>query len=91
MTDIVLDGEPGYVDMWRTPHKWTDVGNYFAIAAHPLGSESLTEADLAAFDWPDPDQPAMFAGLTEQARSWHETTDYVVGADGIKVGILQTA
>lgn len=89
--DIVIDGEPGYVDMWHTPHKWTDVGSYFAIASHPLGREDLTEADLAAFDWPDPDQPAMFAGLAEQARHWCETTDYVVGADGIKVGILQTA
>lgn len=89
--DVVIDGEPGYVDMWHTPHKWTDVGSYYAIAAHPLGREDLTEADLAAFDWPDGDQPAMFAGLAEQARHWCETTDYVVGADGIKVGILQTA
>ena len=91
VTDIEIDGEPGYLDMWRTPHKWTDVGSYFAIAAHPLGGENLTEADLASFAWPDPDQPAMFDGLTEQARHWFETSDYVVGADGIKVGILQTA
>jgi uroporphyrinogen decarboxylase len=91
VTDIEIDGEPGYLDMWRTPHKWTDVGSYFAIAAHPLGGENLTEADLAAFAWPDPDQPAMFAGLAEQAKYWSETSDYVVGADGIKVGILQTA
>jgi uroporphyrinogen decarboxylase len=89
--DIEIDGEPGYLDMWHTPHKWTDVGSYFAVAGHPLGREGLTEADIAAFDWPDPDQPAMFTGLTEQARHWQETTDYVVGADGIKVGILQTA
>jgi uroporphyrinogen decarboxylase len=89
--DVVIDGEPGYVDMWHTPHKWTDVGHYYAIAAQPLGREDLTEADLAAFDWPDPDQPAMFEGLAEQARHWYETSDYVVGADGIKVGILQTA
>lgn len=91
VTDIELGGEPGYIDMWHTPHKWTDVGSYFAIAAHPLNGEDLTEADLAAFDWPDPDQPAMFDGLAEQARRWYESSDYVVGADGIKVGILQTA
>jgi uroporphyrinogen decarboxylase len=89
--DIEIGGEAGYVDMWHTPHKWTDVGSYFAIAAHPLGSEDLTEADLAAFALPDPDQPAMLAGLADQARYWAEGTDYVVGADGIKVGILQTA
>lgn len=89
--DIELDGEPGYLDMWHTPHKWTDVGYYFAIAGQPLGDDGLTEAGVAAFDWPDPDQPAMFEGLAEQARHLHETTDYVIGADGIKAGILQTA
>ena len=89
--DIEIDGEPGYVDMWRTPHKWTEMGSYFAVAGHPLGREGLTDAEVAAFAWPDPDQPAMFAGLAEQARHWQESTDYVVGADGIKVGILQTA
>jgi uroporphyrinogen decarboxylase len=89
--DIEIDGEPGYLDMWHTPHKWTKVGNYFAVAGQPLGREGLTEAEIAAFDWPDPDQPAMFEGLPEQARYWQETTDYIVGADGIKVGILQTA
>ncbi len=89
--EMAIDGEPGYVDMWSTPHKWTDVGSYYAIGAHPLGQESLTAADVAAFAWPDPDQPAMFAGLAEAARHLCENTDYVVGADGIKAGILQTA
>ena len=89
--DIEIDGEKGYIDMWQTPHKWTDVGDYYAIAAQPLGRENLTLADLDAFAWPNPDDPAMFAGLREQAQRWHDTTDYVIGADGIKVGILQTS
>ena len=88
--DVEIDGEPGYIDMWRTPHKWTDVGRYYAIHSQPLGQEDLTVDDLDQFDWPGPD-PAMVAGLAEQAREWYENTDYVVGADGIKVGILQTA
>ena len=89
--DVEIDGEPGYLDMWHTPHKWTDVGQYFAVAGQPLGAENLTVAEIEAFDWPDPADPRMFAGLREQARHWYETTDYVVGADGIKVGVLQTA
>jgi uroporphyrinogen decarboxylase len=89
--EIEIDGEPGYIDMWSTPHKWTDAGSYFAIAAHPLGHDGMTVEDLAAFPWPDPDQPAMFDGLARHARHLCERTDYVVGADGIKVGILQTA
>ncbi len=89
--DVELDGKPGYVDMWQTPHKWTDIGNYYAIADQPLGQENLTIAGVEAFAWPDPHDPAMFAGLADQARDWSEQTDYVVGADGIKVGILQTS
>lgn len=87
--DVEIDGEAGYVDMWQTPHKWTDVGQYYAIHASPLNQEDLTIEDIESFEWPKPD-PEMFTGLAEQAKNWHENTDYVVGADGIKVGILQT-
>jgi len=89
--DVEIDGQPGYVDMWQTPHKWTEVGQYYAIHAQPLGQETVTLADIDSFAWPDPDNPAMFEGLREQARQWRENTDYIVGADGIKAGILQTA
>jgi uroporphyrinogen decarboxylase len=89
--DQQIDGELGYVDMWQTPHKYTDVGEYYAIAGHPLGSESLTETELDQFAWPDPNNPAMFSGLGEQAKTWFDDTEYVVGADGIKAGVLQTS
>ncbi len=89
--DVEIDGEKGYIDMWQTPHKWTEVGNYYAVHEQPLGQEDLTLDEIEAFDWPDPDDPAMFTGLREKAKSWYENTDYVVGADGIKAGILQTA
>ncbi|MFN8484302.1 MAG: uroporphyrinogen decarboxylase family protein [Anaerolineae bacterium] len=89
--DVEIEGEPGYIDMWQTPHKWTDVGRYYAIHSQPLGRDDLTAADIAAFDWPNPRNPAMFTGLREQARDWFENSDVIVGADGIKVGILQTA
>lgn len=89
--DVELDGESGYIDMWQTPHKWTDVGDYYAIHFQPLGHAGLTLEEIENFDWPEPNQPGMFAGLREQAENWHNNTDYVIGADGIKVGMLQTA
>jgi uroporphyrinogen decarboxylase len=89
--DVEIDGERGYIDMWQTPHKWTDVGEYYAIHESPLNKETLTIEDVEQFEWPDPDNAAMFDGLAEQARNWYENSDVVVGADGIKVGILQTA
>lgn len=89
--DIQVDGEAGYVDMWQTPHKYTEIGHYYAIAGWPLGEKDLTLDDIQGIDWPDPHDPAMFVGLGDQAKAWYEHTDYVVGADGIKVGVLQTA
>jgi uroporphyrinogen decarboxylase len=89
--DVTIDGVPGYIDMWQTPHKWTDVGQYYAIHCSPFNQENLTRAAMEAFEWPDPNCPGMFTDLREQARVWYENTDYIVGADGIKVGLLQTA
>jgi len=89
--DTEIDGEPGYIDMWQTPHKWTEVGQYYAIHSSPFNQETLTLKDIENFDWPDPHNPDMFTGLKEQAQNWYENTDYVVGADGIKAGVLQTA
>jgi uroporphyrinogen decarboxylase len=89
--DQEVNGEPGYLDMWHTPHQYTEVGDYYAIAGQPLGDPELSQNDLEAFPWPDPDHPGMFSGLAEQARQWYENSDYVVGADGIKVGVLQIA
>jgi uroporphyrinogen decarboxylase len=89
--DVMIDGVRGYIDMWQTPHKWTDVGQYYAIHSSPFNQENLTREAMETFEWPDPNSPDMFTGLREQARAWYENTDYIVGADGIKVGILQTA
>ena len=89
--DQQVNGEPGYLDMWHTPHQYTEVGDYYAIAGQPLGDPELSQSDLEAFPWPDPDHPGMFSGLAEQARQWCASTNYVVGADGIKVGVLQIA
>jgi len=89
--DVEIDGKAGYIDMWQTPYQYTAVGDYYAVVGNPLDDPELSIADVEAFDWPDPHNPAMFEGLGEQARDWYENTGYVVGADGIKVGVLQTA
>ncbi|MFC2025566.1 uroporphyrinogen decarboxylase family protein [Chloroflexota bacterium] len=89
--DIEIDGVPGYIDMWQTPHKWTEIGHYYAIHAPPLSQDNLTQADINNFSWPDPEDPSIITGLEKQAKHWHNSSDFVVGADGIKVGILQTA
>jgi len=76
----------GYIDMWGTT--FGKMKDYFALTDMPLKEGTMEE--LEDHPWPDPDDPGMFAGLREQARKLHEETDYVIGADGIKGGILQT-
>lgn len=89
--ELQTDGHDGFVDMWQTPHLYTEVGGYYYVAENPLADPELTTDDLEAFEWPSPHDPGMFEGLQALARHWHEDTDHVVGADGIKVGVLQTA
>jgi uroporphyrinogen decarboxylase len=65
-----------------------DSGDYFAISESPLKGKGME--GLAAYEWPAVDDPGQFHGLREQAEYWHKNTDYVIGADGIKGGVLQT-
>lgn len=81
------DGKKGYYDMWGSRFDYMD--DYYAFIAGPLKDATSIE-EIEHYDWPDPANPAMFAGLREQAKAWYDNTDYVIGADGIKGGILQS-
>jgi uroporphyrinogen decarboxylase len=50
---------------------------YYDFVGHPL-SEARTVADLARYPWPDPHDPARYAGLEEAARALVEATDKAV-------------
>ncbi len=79
--------ENHYKNMFGT--LFVNSGSYFAISESPLRELSLDE--IKDWPWPDTSDPGVVTGLEEEARHWYENTDYVVGADGIKGGILQTA
>lgn len=66
-----------------------DSGDYFSISQSPLRGAGMDE--LNSYQWPEVNDPGQFSGLREQAEHWHRKTDYVIGADGIKGGILQTS
>ena len=80
------NGRRGYYDMWGTT--FSEMEDYYAITDTPLKEGTFEELDN--HPWPDPENPEMFAGLAEQAKDLYENSDYVIGADGIKGGILQT-
>lgn len=80
------NGRRGYYDMWGTT--FSEMEDYYAITDTPLKEGTFEELDN--HPWPDPENPQMFAGLAAQAKDLYENSDYVIGADGIKGGILQT-
>jgi len=87
------DMEDGYIDMWGVRYKGAD-GDHYAVdslAKAPLADCETAEDVLNAPCWPDPEDPAQFAGLRERAKHLHETTGYVLGADAIKAGPLMSA
>jgi len=80
---------PGYVDMWGVPYKATEDADHCVVDGAPM--RQATIETLGDFQWPDPNDPKQFAGLREQAKHLYENTDYVVGADAIKAGVLMNS
>jgi uroporphyrinogen decarboxylase len=56
--------------------------DFARVDAHPL-AKAETVADIAKFKWPDPHDPARYAGLEDTARRMHQTTDYPIIANAI--------
>ena len=84
------DGEyESYRDEWGALRRRPHGGLYFDLAESPL-REPTAEA-LAAFAWPDPDDPRRYIGLREQAQRLRETTPYaIVGRPDFGSDILGT-
>lgn len=78
----------GYIDMWGVPYKGAH-GDHYAVDGAPLKNAEAIE-DIKAFNWPDPNDPAQFAGLRKRAKDLYENTGYVIGADAIKAGPLMS-
>lgn len=79
-----------YSDMWGV--KLKNTGDYWAVCEGPL--QKVDSSDLSVLD--DLKLPydliaEIFKGAGERAKYLYENTDYVIGADGIKAGLLQTA
>jgi len=85
--DVSEVSDDTYQDMWGI--HWQYMLTAYSVSHSPL--EKASRADLDRYPWPDPYNPALFAGLRERAKYWHDHTDYVLVADSIKGGILTKA
>jgi len=79
----------GYIDMGGVPYKALDDWDHCVVDGAPMRGAAAGEIDH--YPWPDPHDARQFQGLREQARYFFEETDYVVGADAIKAGMLMNA
>lgn len=70
------DGSDTYVDEWGVERKKLPDGHYYV--SRPAFPEGSTVADLERHRWPDPDDPARYSGLRDEARRLREKTDYAL-------------
>jgi uroporphyrinogen decarboxylase len=80
---------PGYIDMWGVPYKATEDCDHCVVDGAPMRQATLDNID--DFQWPDPNDPEQFKGLREKAKHLYENTDFVIGADAIKAGVLMNS
>ncbi len=82
-------GEDGasFVDEYGVRWLMPDGSLYFDVAESPFSGD-LTVADVESFSWPDPEDPALLAGLADEARRYHEQ-GYAVILDSLCAGLFE--
>ncbi len=63
-------------------------GLYFDPRGHPLAAAESV-ADIERYPWPDPTDPARFAGIAERARELRDRTGCAVALNSICAGPLE--
>jgi uroporphyrinogen decarboxylase len=86
--ELKIEEEGDYLffhDEWGSRLRMPKVGgHYFDWWEYPL-KESTMDA-LKKFKWPDPDDPARYAGLKDKAKELYENTDYAIVGSALSGG-----
>ena len=74
-----------YTDEWGLDY--ISDGLYFNIINSPL--KNATIDDLAKYDWPDPLDPDRTRGVDEEAKYWHENSDFALLGPGLSCHLFE--
>jgi uroporphyrinogen decarboxylase len=88
--EIVRDGPyERFTDEWGVQRsRPVDGGLYFEATSAPLAGE-IDDADLRAFQWPDPVDPGRFRGLADDARRFAREEGRAVVCGSVCAGITE--
>lgn len=73
---------------WKMPK---DQGWYYDVYHHPLQGAEISKADIDHYPWPDPTDPARFAGLREKVKYAVEVEQQAVIMGGLCAGFVEMA
>ncbi|MRR32316.1 hypothetical protein EG834_18755 [bacterium] len=68
-----------------------DQGWYYDVYHHPLQGAEISKADIDRYPWPDPTDPARFAGLREKVKYAVEVEQQAVIMGGLCAGFVEMA
>lgn len=86
-----MEGYTYFYDEWGIGWKMPKEGGwYYDMFDHPL-KDAQTIADIENYPWPDPVDPARFAGMAERARHAGEVEGQAVFMGGLSAGIMEMA
>lgn len=86
-----MEGYTYFYDEWGIGWKMPKEGGlYYDMFDHPL-KNATSVAEVEKYPWPDPTDPARFAGLAERARHAAQVEKQAVFLGGLSAGIMEMA
>jgi len=78
-----------FINDWGVKYHRPDGWHQFDMISHPLAEAGFD--DLDNYAWPDVEDPARYAGLSELARDLHNDTQYAICASTMDTTIFDRA
>ncbi|HOJ20528.1 MAG TPA: uroporphyrinogen decarboxylase family protein [Armatimonadota bacterium] len=76
-----------FTDAWGLPRRMPRDGWYYDLCGHPL-AEATSPEEIRRYPWPDPQDPARFAGLRARAQVARDTGCAVI-LGGVCAGLTE--